>query len=134
MDQPEQLDLLSKMSLEEANTYLQEKPVSFKWQSLRVFGKHTVDEDLDRLQHISELKRVLLYDVSDEAVKRLLHLQKLEELVLYSDKVTERCFDVLSQLCQLQSIDLQGCQQLSHIACLNLVQQLKLEPSRVWLP
>src|SRR5689334_15324369 len=110
-------DLIDRLSLEDAQRYLDANPFQQRWSTLRIVPEDGVtDDDLTRLQFIPELEHLFLYDVGDDALKYATHLHSIDCLVVYSENVTDGCLKHVRQLVTLRSIDFQGSPRVSPAA------------------
>ena len=89
-----------------------------------------LDDDLSRLQFISELDHLSLYNVGDGAIKYATYLHSIDCLVVYSEKVTDACLEYVRQLVTLRSIDFQGSPNVSTVAFAEVVAALLWEDCR----
>lgn len=82
------LELLHGIPIDEANEFLKEHPVQHHWTGLHVFFSQLADEDLDRLQHLPELKFLFIRDVTNEGLDRVLYRvpRKFDPLFKQSDR------------------------------------------------
>jgi hypothetical protein len=118
-------DVIDRLSLEEAQRYLDANPLQQRWSLLRILPEDGVmDDDLSRLQFISELDHLSLYNVGDGAIKHITYLHSIDCLVVYSKKVTDACLEHVRQLVTLRSIDFQGAPNVSPVAFAEAVAAL----------
>ncbi|MDF1667527.1 MAG: hypothetical protein P1V97_37660 [Planctomycetota bacterium] len=109
-------DAILKMSLKEAQEYLDRHPSPEQWKRVTIdYHAHVRDEDLLRLKYIPELTALYIHcnQISDKGIDQLLSLPHLENLLIYSRAVSDACLKVISELKTLKMLDMQDCLQVS---------------------
>ena len=118
---------VEEMPIKDANAYLRRHPIQEKWTLLTVSGENPIhDDDLARLQHLSEIRHVKIFSnkITDAGVKHLLCLRNLTHLVLYSNRVTDDCLKVIRTMHSLTSLDMQMASKVSREAVLATVDAM----------
>jgi hypothetical protein len=94
----------------DAQAYLDQHPIQEQWSMLTIGQNDNVsDDDLSRLQHISELDTLKLCcgTLTDAGLQHLKWLTSLELLVVACPNVTDACLAYLIPLRSLRHVDFQ---------------------------
>lgn len=124
MNLPHALDQMSERT---AQAYLDAHPTQEQWSMLLLDRRVTFgDDDLSRLEHLPELKRIHSHadHLTDRGVSFIASIAGLQHLLIYSPLVTDRCLEDIARLRQLQTIDLQASHLISRKAFDALVSDL----------
>lgn len=120
-------DALDQMSESAAQVYLDAHPIQEQWSMLILDQRvDFVDDDLRRLKHLPELKRIHSHadHLTDRGVSFVPQIAELRHLLIYSPLVTDRCLEDIARLRRLQTIDLQGSHRISRKSFDALVADL----------
>lgn len=128
---------ISEMSTSQAQAYLDSNPVQQEWTSLTLPPRTLVsDEDLRRLRHIPEIRRLSIFPIrgiTDAGVEHLKWLHRLEHLVFYSLNATDACLEHVANLSTLLALDMQMAPRISRSTFSEAVKRLPHLKS-VWPP
>lgn len=127
--------IVGKMSIHEANEFLQAHPIQQQWSLLRINRSNAIaDDDLKRLVHLPELETVCISaNITDEGVRHLLLVPALEALVVYSPRVTNECLKYLRRMKSLRMVDFQASPGVSRSAFNDVVRSMTPIPQS-WPP
>jgi hypothetical protein len=113
-----------------ANAFLAANPIVQTFESLYLQrrGDDIGDDDLARLRHVPELRRLIVYSnrITDVGIRYLSSLYRLETIWIGSSLVTDASIETISQLRSLRSLDLQNCCGLTVAAFDSMIAKLPL--------
>ncbi len=121
-------DYLWALPIGAANAFLAANPIVQTFESLYLQnrGDDICDDDLARLRHVPELRRLIVYSnrITDVGIRNLSPQFRLETLWIGSSLVTDTSIATISQLQSLRSLDLQNCGGLTNAAFDSMIAEL----------